>query len=358
MRIRLLFAPLLLVGILALSSCSTLGYYSQAVGGHLDIMLRARPLERVIADEREPEPVRAKLRIALDARAFAAGKLGLPANRSYERYADVGRPAVTWNVTATPRFSVHPLEWCYPVAGCFNYRGYFSRNEAERHAEQLRKRGFDVYVSGASAYSTLGWFDDPLLSTMLRRSEAELVATLFHELAHQKLYLPGDSAFNEAFAVAVAEEGVRRWFSGSEQYVKYLRSQERLRTVASRLVAARTRLAALYAEDIPDTEKLTRKHELLAQLLADYAQLKKDWGGYDGFDHWFPPDINNAHLALTATYHELVPGFKALLTLEGGDLERFYAAARRLGKLARGERKRYLHAAMAQVNTEDLAAWP
>ncbi|MGE0080347.1 MAG: aminopeptidase [Thiohalomonadaceae bacterium] len=352
MRIRLLFAPLSLVGILALSSCSTLGYYSQAVGGHLDIMLRARPLDRVIEDPREPEVVRDRLRIARDARMFAAAQLGLPLNRSYERYVDVGRPAVTWNVTATPALSVQPVEWCYPVAGCFSYRGYFSRSDAQRYAESLRERGFDVYVSGASAYSTLGWFDDPLLSTMLRRSEAELVATLFHELAHQKLYLRGDSAFNESFAVAVAEEGVRRWFHGSEKYVNYVRDQERLRAVASLLVGARERLAAVYAEDIPDAEKLARKRDVLAKLRADYAGLKGKWGGYDGFDHWFPPNINNAHLALTATYHELVPGFKALLVLEGGDLNRFYAAARKLAGLERSARKQHLHAAVAQAQAE------
>lgn len=351
MCFRILFALLSSAGILILSSCSSLGYYSQAVGGHLDIMLRARPVERVIDDPREPEAVRNRLRVARDARAFATTQLGLPLNRSYERYVDVGRPAVTWNVTATPALSVQPVEWCYPVAGCVNYRGYFSRDDAQRYAEELRKRGFDVYVSGASAYSTLGWFDDPLLSTMLRRSEAELVATLFHELAHQKLYVRGDSTFNEAFAVAVAEEGVRRWFNGSEKYCDYIRAQERLRAVATLLVTTRRQLAALYAEDIPDAAKLERKRDILASLRVDYARLKEEWGGYDGFDHWFPADLNNAHLALTATYHELVPGFKALLALEDGDLSRFYETARQLSGLGREARRRRLDAALARIQT-------
>jgi predicted aminopeptidase len=349
MRIRLLFLPLSLVGILTLSSCSTLGYYSQAVGGHLDIMLRARSLDRVIADQREPEALRAKLRVARDARAFAVSELGLPANRSYGRYVDVGRRSVTWNVTATPALSVQPVQWCYPLAGCFSYRGYFSRAEAQHHADDLRRRGFDVYISGATAYSTLGWFNDPLLSTMVRRSEAELVATLFHELAHQKLFVPGDSAFNEAFAVAVAEEGVRRWFSGSEKFALYLRNQERQRRVASLLVATRERLAALYAAPLPDAEKLRRKAALLEALRAEYQALKVQWGGFDGFDHWVPADVNNAHLALTATYHELVPGFKALLAFEQGDLERFYEAAKRLAGLPRRERHLHLHAAVARA---------
>jgi predicted aminopeptidase len=352
MRFRFLFAPLALAGILALSSCSTLGYYSQAVGGHLDIMLRARPLERVIADEREPADLRAKLRIARDARRFAAEQLKLPRNRSYERYADLGRPSVTWNVTATHALSVEPLEWCYPLAGCFNYRGYFSRAEAERYADGLRRRGFDVYVSGASAYSTLGWFDDPLLSTMVRRSEAELVATLFHELAHQKIYVGADSAFNEAFAVAVAEEGVRRWFHGSSEYTHYLRTQERLRSVSALLLATRDRLAALYGQALPDAEKLAGKRAILDGLRSDYQLLKAKWGGYDRFDPWLPADLNNAHLALTATYHELVPGFKAMLAFEQGDLEQFYASVQALTILSRQERRLRLHAVVATSEPE------
>ncbi|MCK9529314.1 MAG: aminopeptidase [Gammaproteobacteria bacterium] len=352
MRLRLLFVPLSLAGILALSSCSTLGYYSQAVGGHLDIMLRARPLERVIDDEREPASVRAKLRIAREARRFAAEQLDLPLNRSYESYVDLGRPSVTWNVTATSALSVEPVEWCYPIAGCFNYRGYFSRAEAEQYAEGLRRRGFDVYVFGASAYSTLGWFDDPLLSTMVKRPEAELVATLFHELAHQKVYVHGDSAFNEAFAVAVAEEGVRRWFHGSEQYTQYLRAQERLRSVSALLLSTRERLAALYGQALPDAEKLAGKRTILDGLRNDYQLLKAGWDGYDRFDSWLPDDLNNAHLALTATYQELVPGFKAMLAFEHGHLERFYESVRALAALSRQERRLRLRAVVATADAD------
>lgn len=339
MRIRL---PLLFLALLLplLAGCSTLGYYSQAIRGHLDLMQRARPVDDLLADESAPEALRRRLHVAQRVRLFAFRDLGLPRSESYSRYVELGRPVVTWNVIATPALSIAPVQSCYPIAGCFSYRGYFSRSEAKRHAEDLRLKGYDTYVAGATAYSTLGWFDDPLLSSMVERDEEEMVATLFHELAHRKLYLPGDVAFNEAFATVVADEGVKRWYRGTpEQYARYAQRQRRLQGVTALLLDARRRLERLYAEvGKSDEEKLREKRACLNRLREDYARLKEEWGGDKSFDAWFPPGINNAHLALTATYHELVPGLVALLAESDGNLEIFYASAASLARLTSDER--------------------
>jgi predicted aminopeptidase len=344
MRSILLFCSGLLV-IFGLSSCASLGYYSQAIGGQLTLMRKARPVGDVIADRKQPDTVRKKLEVAQAARRFSFTELKLPRNRSYESYVDVGRPAVVWNVVAVPTLSVTPVQWCFPVAGCFSYRGYFSRVKAERFAAGLQKRGLDTYVAGASAYSTLGWFDDPILSTMLRRSEEDLIATIFHELAHQKLHVAGDSAFNEAFAVTVADEGVRRWYRHRpEVYRRYLEDQERLHAISGLLLETRGRLEALYREPVPDGEKRQRKQAILGALHADYGAMKVNWAGDDRFDGWIPRNINNAHLALIATYQQWVPAFKRLLAREGGDIDRFYVASRKLGRLPPGQRRAALAA--------------
>jgi predicted aminopeptidase len=331
-----------------LSSCASLDYYSQAIGGQLELMRNAKPITAVIGDPRQPEAVRQKLRVAREAMSFSQTELQLPRNRSYESYVDLDRPAVVWNVIASPALSVVPLQWCYPVAGCFSYRGYFSRKDAENYAADLRRSGHDVHVAGASAYSTLGWFDDPILSSMLRRSEEDLIATIFHERAHQRLHIAGDSAFNEAFAVTVSEEGLRRWYGERpEVFAGYAENQRRLSAVNELLLGTRERLSALYREPVSDAEKFSRKRAILDGLHEEYALLKQSWGGVDRFDGWFPRNLNNAHLALTATYQGLVPALKALLARENGDLKRFYAAARALGELPFQVRRARLESLLA-----------
>jgi predicted aminopeptidase len=323
-----------------LSGCSTLSFYSQAIQGNFSLLRQARPIDEVIADPGVPDAVRARLRVAKAARGFSRSELKLPANRSYETYVEVANPAVVWNVIAAPAFSVQPLQWCYPVTGCVSYRGYFARAEAERYAEELRRDGYDTYVAGASAYSTLGWFDDPIVSTMLRRSEQELVGTIFHELAHQQLYVKGDVAFNEAFAVTVAGEGVRRWYRADpEAYRAWLRDEERQQAISGMLLEARQSLAAWYARPMPESEKAAGKRAILDGLRARYAATRAAWNGDDSYDGWIPEGINNAHLALVDTYQGLVPAFRQLLAREGGDLPRFYAAAAALGRLPGTDRR-------------------
>ena len=195
--------------VLPLSGC----YLLQAAGGQMEISAKREPIAEVIADAATPPQLRARLEYVANARDFASRELGLPDNESYRSYADLDRPYVVWNVFAAPEFSVEPRRWCFPIAGCVVYRGYFSEEAAQHYASRLRRRGDDAAVGGVAAYSTLGHFKDPVLSTMLGWSDAQLAATLFHELAHQVVYVPGDSEFNESFATVVEEAGLERWLT-------------------------------------------------------------------------------------------------------------------------------------------------
>jgi predicted aminopeptidase len=253
-------------------------YYVQAARGQFDLMRRRRPVEEVIADATSPEQLRQRLGMVRDARQFAVDELLLPDNGSYRNYADLERDYVVWNVIAAPEFSLDPKLWCYPVAGCVAYRGYFSEASAKKLADDLASQGFDVLVGGVAAYSTLGRFADPVLNTMMRWDDTELVETLFHELAHQKLYIKGDTGFNESFATTVAETGIRRWLSargGSE----ILDARDRRRTdydaVLQLAMAARGKLEALYASDLDVDAMRNAKRQIL-------EGLARDAGKYDG----------------------------------------------------------------------------
>jgi len=306
-----------LVAAVLLSGCETISYYAQAVGGQLELMARAQPVAAVIADPATPQQVRERLELAVSIRDYASRELGLPDNGSYRSYADLARPYVVWNVVAAPEFSLEPVESCFPVAGCVPYRGFFAREDAERHGERLRSAGNDVNVRGVPAYSTLGRFDDPLLSTFIRNPDAELARLIFHELAHQLLYIKGDSTFNESFAVAVERAGVQRWLAatGRSAGLKvFFEGQETSRKFLDELAQARTRLKVLYGMPLAPEVMRERKH-------AEYAALQKTLESNSRFRILEP---NNALLASFATYTQLVPAFEKLLQEEGGDLEKFY----------------------------------
>jgi predicted aminopeptidase len=332
---------------IAAAGCSTFSYYGQAIGGHLEVMRLAEPIPERIADPGTSPELRAKLERVLAMRAFASRELALPDNGSYRKYADIGRPFVVWNVFATPEFSVEPRQSCFPVAGCVGYRGYYAQAGAEAFGDGLRKDGFDVFVYGVAAYSTLGWFDDPVLNTFIRYPDAELARLVFHELAHQVVYVKGDTTFNESFAVAVEEEGLRRWtakHASPSEREAYGASRARRAEFVKLVLRYRERAAQLYREPLPEDAKRAGKAKLFADLGADYGELKtKQWGGFAGYDRFFA-DVNNAHLASVATYEELVPAFRALLAREGGDLPRFYAAVKELARLSKAERDRALAA--------------
>ncbi len=337
MKRRALVAAAALAAIAAAGGCSTVAYYGQAVGGHIELMHRTRPIEQVLADGATEPALRARLERVLEIREFASRELALPDNGSYRGYADLGRPYVVWNVVAAPELAIAPRPSCFLVVGCVSYRGYYSRDRAEAFAAELAAQGYDVFVYGVPAYSTLGWFDDPILNTFVRYPDAELARLVFHELAHQVVYLKGDTTFNESFAVAVEEEGLRRWLPGrvtEEERAAYLLGRERRAAFVALVLRYRARLGTLYESSASDAEKRAGKARLLAELDAEYRALRDgEWGGWAGYDRWFEKGVNNAQLASVATYEELVPAFRALLAREGGDLRRFYAAVGTLARL-------------------------
>ncbi|HET7757002.1 MAG TPA: aminopeptidase [Steroidobacteraceae bacterium] len=334
-------ALLVAVACVLQSGCGTL-YLMQAAAGQWRLLRSRVPIDRVLADPHTPAALRSRLAEVDEARAFASRELGLPDNRSYRSYADIGRRYVVWNVVAAPEFSLRPKRWCFPVAGCVAYRGYFDEQRARDFAAALAVRGYDVVVEGVPAYSTLGAFADPVLSSMLRYGDDELIATIFHELAHQLLYVRGDSRFNEAFATTVEDAGLERWleYRGAGERIGRFREEQSQEAALLALVSrCRTRLAKLYASGLAVAAMRERKAALLAQLAADIGTLEgREAVRFPLYDRWIDRGLNNAELASVATYYECLPGFQRLLAEQGGDLGRFYAAARRLARAGRTER--------------------
>src|SRR5215470_13422780 len=324
-----------------LSSCGTT-YVMQAASGEWHVLHERVAIDKVIADPHTTPAVREHLEQVRAAREFASRELGLPDNDSYRSYADIGRAYVVWNVVAAPEFSVEPHRWCFPVAGCVAYRGYFHEPSARDFALSLESQGFDVAVDGVPAYSTLGKFADPVLSSMLRYGDDDLAATIFHELAHQLLYVRDDSEFNEAFATTVEYVGLERWLAqqGATARMQAFRDeQQRERALVSLLAATRARLEQLYASPIPRDEMVVKKAEVFTQLSLDIRALERRQGvTYPLYEEWIAAGLNNARLASVATYFQCVPGFMRLLHEQGDDLPRFYAAARKLAELPRSER--------------------
>jgi predicted aminopeptidase len=326
---------------LLLSVCSLVlllqGCYLVHVSeGQMSVMRKRQPIARVIADPSTQPTVKARLESVVAIRDFAISDLGLPDNGSYRNYADVGRPYVVWNVFAAPEFSVEPRRWCFPIAGCVAYRGYFNQQKAEKFALGLEARGYDVFVGGVAAYSTLGHFDDPVLNTMIGWSDVQLAAIIFHELSHQLIYVAGDSSFNEAFASVVEEEGVRRWLDRQGRAAE-LDNFESLRRryleFAMLFVGARERLARVYASGEPPERMRADKAAEFARLTAEYQQLRRHWDGRGSFDPWLAKGLNNAHLVSVATYQDCMPGFARLLAESKGDLATFYDRVRALTRL-------------------------
>jgi predicted aminopeptidase len=305
---------LLLLLLVFTAGCESLSYYSQAIRGQFGVMHAARPLESWLADPATPAELRTRLQVALSIREFASRSLALPLNGSYSSYADLGRPYVVWNVYAAPRFSVEPKKECFPFTGCVSYRGFFSEEEATRQSARLREQGYDVYLGGVPAYSTLGWFDDPLLSTFIQYPDVQLARLIFHELAHQRLYVKGDTTFNESFAVTVEEEGVKRWLEavGRSGELEAMRAARlRRQEFALRVAQTRELLSTVFRENTPEEKMLARKAEEWAKLRRDYPNI-------------VPVEPNNAYLVSIALYTQLVPEFERLLASCGGDLREFY----------------------------------
>lgn len=326
---------LLLIATVLLSGCSTLDYYAHMAKGQFELLRSRQPIAKLLAEPATDDKLKAKLKLALEARAFASDTLGLPRNGSYTSYADLGRPWVLQNLFATPEFSLDAVEHCFPIAGCVAYRGYYDEVRLKAEAERLKAQGDEVYIGQVPAYSTLGWFDDPVLNTMLRWDDDDLAGTVFHELAHQKLYLQGDTRFNESFASFVEQQGLKQWRAARHQAAESSIRSERADQFAALILATRERLQKLYASGIAEAEMRSAKQAEFERLRADYRQLRDgSWQGYAGYDGWIAGELNNAKLLPFGLYHQWLPGFAKLFDEAGGDWPRFYAAAK---KLADGE---------------------
>lgn len=333
---------------LSLAACAGPSYYVQAVSGHLGLMGAREPVDDYLARADEDDPVAKRLETAKAALAYAEQVMSLPAGGSYDTLVVTGREAVTWNVIATPPFDLAPRRWCFLVAGCVPYRGYFDPADAARFASRMQARGDDAAVSPASAYSTLGWFDDPILDTMLDGSDADLAETLFHELAHQALYVRNDSTFNESFATFIARRGVEDWLTDRDELATLAAWREREAATdafLALLVETRSRLSALYRRESEPSNLARGKRAAFADLGDRYAALVAErWGGRDRFAGWFESPPNNADLALVATYTGGLCAFEGLWREAGGDWRRFHALARTAARDEAEERAAWLAA--------------
>jgi predicted aminopeptidase len=332
----------LLMSTSALSSCG-IGYLIQAGQGQSQLMRARRPIDQLIASDSTDAALKARLELVRAARDFASRELALPDNGSYRSYAALNRPYVVWNVVAAPEFSVQPKTWWFPITGRVAYRGYFKEENARQFALGLEAKGYDTLVGGVSAYSTLGRFSDPVLDTMMPYGDLQLVGTIFHELAHQLIYVKSDSEFNEAFAVSVEQAGLARWLEArgqAGQLDEYRRRAEQQAQIVDRFAAGRARLAAFYAESgsMPAAERRNRKQEMLDEITAGVRGLERTLGLRTGYDAWLDAGLNNAHLASIATYYDCVPGFERLLAAHHADLPAYYEAVRRLARKSASER--------------------
>jgi predicted aminopeptidase len=329
-----LFPKRLQVGMVALtlSSCQTLEFYTQAVGGQVEILRKSHPIEPIIASKDTDPKLRKQLVAVENIRRFASDHLSLPGHDSYGKYADLGREYVTWTLYAAPEFSLEPKRWWYPTLGKLDYRGFFKEADAEELAKELRGEGYDVQVGGVDAYSTLGWFHDPVLNTFVHSADVDLAELIFHELTHRKYFRGGATVFNESFANAVAEEGVKRWLRHEGRMEDLKKFEARLVRRAqfyNRIERARAELEKLYASGLSPEEMRGRKGEIFADLRDRFRELRRKWGGR-GLEGWLTRDINNADLVSLHTYQQHVPMFHQLLADCGGDLDLFYKRVKKL----------------------------
>lgn len=338
--LRILLIPCLLL----ISACSSVGYYAQSVSGQMAPVWLQKPVATIIKDQTTEPRLRQQLVEIRQILYYAHTVLGLPDNGSYRKYADLNREFVVWNVFAAPAFSLEPKQWCYLVIGCTNYRGYFRKQSALDYAQTLQQSGWEVSVNGVIAYSTLGWFDDPLLNTMLHRQTWEIARLLFHELSHQQIYFADDTDFNEAYAEAVALIGLERWLQTqtSDVVSRVEIALDHEGQFYTLMLTAYDSFAQLYRSGKPEQQMLVEKAGLHRQLREDYQRLKQRWGGDNRYDQWVDTRINNAALSVLATYRELVPAFRAQYQQRGARLPEFMDWVRQLSECSVDARRRAL----------------
>jgi predicted aminopeptidase len=326
--------------VVLLSGCSSVSYYGQLASGQWQLLQAREPVAKVIADPARPQPLRDHLVQAQKARTFASAQLHLPDNQSYRLYADIGRPYVVWNVFATQEFSLAAQNHCFPIAGCVAYRGYYSQGAARGEAALLKQQGMDVSIGGVEAYSTLGWFNDPIMSSMLSWGDERLATLIFHELAHQRFYVKDDTEFNESFATFVEQEGTRQW-RVARGLAPIGSAALQQRDQFTRLVLdTRKRLETLYAQPLAADAMRRAKAAEFERLRSEYRQVRdSQWGGDKRYDAWVNQPMNNARLLPFGLYDQWVPAFAALFRQEGENWLKFYAAVERMGQLPVAQRK-------------------
>jgi len=342
---QIMYICLIFSLMLGLVSCATTSYYLQSLDGHLDLLLKKQPISGILASQDTDELLQEKLEMVLDIRKFASEYLALPVNDSYSDYADLGRDFVVWNVFATPELSLKAKQWCFLFVGCLNYRGYYSKDSAISYAEKLKAQGYDVFVAGVTAYSTLGWFNDPVLNTMLGKDNHYLASVIFHELSHQKVYIRNDTAFNEAFAEMVSQTGVRRWLNlhdtaASRQ--KFLDKQLEQRSFVNLILKYKVKLEAIYNSELANDVKRETKALLLKQLVEEYEDKSEIKGNTARYATWLSSGLNNAKLATVITYQDYVSGFLAIFNHSHGNYEQFYESVEKLSKCDVSKRKSIL----------------
>lgn len=343
---------------MVLSGCADVAYYWQAARGQWEILAKRRPIGEVLEDPATGEPAKTKLRLVLEVQEFAATALAEPREGHYRYYADLGRPFVSWLVVAAPELELREHTWCYWVAGCLGYRGFFAKADADALARELAAQGLDVAVRPVRAYSTLGWFDDPVLNTFLDQDDVDVAATIIHELAHRRVWVKGDTTFNESLAAFVEREGLRRYTEarqaagGEALWRRYTALQAERDRFMALVMHTRERLMELYASPLGTVEKRARKAALIAEFKAEYQKQRAAFRlvNYDG---WFAQPLNNAHLAGIAQYHSRQEAFRVLFERQGRDFARFFAAAEAIGKLPPGERNTQLDRLEAEGGRED-----
>lgn len=328
--LRSSFLHFTLAGALAvLTSCQTVHFYQQALGGQWEILRKSRPNSEVIAAPATSPLVRKQLTAVEGIRKFASDHLSLPGDESYGKYADLGRKHVVWVLYASPEFSLESKKWFYPAVGEMDYRGYFNEQDTVTYAKELRSEGYDVFIGGVDAYSTLGWFHDPVLNTFVWYPDIDLAETIFHELTHRKVFHAGKTVYNESLANTVAEEGVRRWLKHEGRLADLKKYEGRLvrrREFYKEIDDSRARLEKLYASGKPAAEMREEKSAILAKLRDSFRELRRKWGGH-GLEEWLKEDINNGHIVSLKLYAEQMPLFERLLVECGGDLDLFYKRA-------------------------------
>ncbi len=339
-----------LLAVLLLNGCSSVAYYGQLAEGQWQLLRARQPVEQVVANPATSTQLRARLEHARQARLFASQQLKLPDNRSYRVYADIGRPYVVWNVFATPELSLQPVTHCLPIAGCVAYRGYYQQGAARGAAALMRQDGMDVYVGGVEAYSTLGWFDDPILSSMVGWSDERLATLIFHELAHQRFYVQDDTEFNESFASFVEQEGTRQWRVARGLAASDGERGKQREQFIRLVLASRERLQAIYAGPLGDVQKRAAKQAEFERLRREYRQVRDaQWGGDKRYDAWMYGPMSNAKLLPFGLYDQWVPAFAVVFREVGGDWRRFYERVEQLGRLPIAERKAVLQRLMANL---------